>query len=816
MWTHGDDSGGGGRGRDSVLLAAVVAVVPSWSGNLGPDAAAPERIVRVATEHRLITAEPGGTVDVRVEVVNTGDLIDGVTARLIGLPDGHVAVEPQLLPLFPDAQGEITVSIGVPSTQPAGMHPLTIEVVSHGSASPTQHVDIDLSVSARPDVRLSTSPQTVRAKRSGRFVLTVENTGNVALDTDLSAGAEDRRITTRFSPESLHVEPGMAGRAILVVRGPRMLTGSEVDRLVKVDLTGRRAHTIPAMDETETGPELDDQTVVRLRQRPRISRGLLTALILMSIVALWATVFLLGLTQVFASDPMTKAAPTSFFPASVETDATSDASPASSVVGDPEAPPGAMDKGGIMPPGVGGVVTGTVTAASDRLPTGRITVEVFREGRNGMERVSSAATQSDGTFSLAGLFPTAYKLRFSATGYHPVWYPTARAPASAKAVPVDAQGTTAGVNAVIEGRPGSISGTIDPGDAVEPVTTTVVARMLGAAGQTRPVARTTSTGTKYTLRDLPTPATYELSFTADGYLATKIVTKVGGGEARLQPSVVLSAGLGRISGIVTDGGVPIGNVTVRTSVAGRDVSVITPTTGQVGVFSLDNLPTPGTYVLSISAPDHGSRSVIVDLAAGQSQSGIQARLQAGTGTITGIVTDADGQGLGDAQVLVGGAIVTGGTADPDSVPSTTTLTSGAVGTFTISGLRSPGDYTLTVIRSGFASETVPVRLSGNGPPPSVAIKLGTELGTIRGQVIRPGGGDKVGATVTATDGTRTWTTTSSSPGGALKHGGYLFGSMQPGTYSVTVTADGIQQQTALVRVTSGDTSSQNFRLKNVG
>jgi 5-hydroxyisourate hydrolase-like protein (transthyretin family) len=777
------------------------------------------RHMRVATEHRLVSAEPGQTVDVRVDVVNTGELIEGVTARLIGLPQGQITVEPQLLPLFPDAQGQITLSVGVPTSLPAGLHPLTIEVVSHGSGSPTQHVDVDLSVSARPDVRLSTSPQTVRSKRSARFVVTVENTGNVGLDADLRAGSDDQRTTTRFSPETVHVEPGQAAPVILGVRGPRMLTGSEVDRTVTLDLTARRAHTIPAMDETETGPELERQAVVRLRQRPRISRGLLTALILMSIVALWATVFLLGLTQVFASDPMTKAAPPSFFPASA---ATGDSTEAAAAVGaggsDAEAAPaGAMPKTGLLPAGVGGEVAGTVTSASDGLPTGRITVQAYRQGRHGLQLVSSAATQSDGTYSLAGLFPTAYRLKFSAAGYRAVWYPAAPSQAGANAVPVAAQGKSEGIDAVIEGRPGSISGTIDPGDSLQPVRTTVVARMTGAAtGDTEPVARTVSNGTSYTLDGLPAPATYELSFTADGYQATKVVTTVGGGEDRLQSSVVLSAGTGRISGTVTDGGVGLGNVTVSTTVGGSDVSVITPTTGQVGAFVLDNLPTPGTYVLSVSAPDHGSRSMIIDLEAGQSRTGLQARLRAGTGSVSGMVVGPDGQGMGGAQVWVGGSIISGGAADPDSVPSTTTLTTGAVGSFTISGLATPGDYTLTITRDGFAPETVPVSLSGTGPAPTVKVTLGTELGAIRGTVTGPGGQAYVGATVTATNGTQSWTTTSSSPGGALSRGGYLFGSMPPGTYSVTVTADGIRQRTGLVRVASGETSVQDFRLGAAG
>ena len=82
-----------------------------------------------------------------------------------------------------------------------------------------------------------------------------------------------------------------------------------------------------------------------------------------------------------------------------------------------------MPKTGLLPAGVGGEISGTVTAASDQLPAGRITVQAYRQGRHKLIEVSSAATQTDGTYSLAGLFPTTYALKFSADGYRPVWYP---------------------------------------------------------------------------------------------------------------------------------------------------------------------------------------------------------------------------------------------------------------------------------------------------------------------------------------------------------------------------------------------------------
>jgi carboxypeptidase family protein len=771
--------------------------------------------VRVATEHRLVQADPGQTVEIRVDVVNTGELIEGVTAHLIGLPDGQIAVEPQLLPLFPDAQGQITLTIGVPTNQPAGLHPLTIAVVSHGAGSPTQHVDVDLSVSARPDVRLTADPETIRSRRAGRFMLTVHNTGNVALDASLAARLEDKRTRTRFSVDEVHVPAGTAVPVILTVKGPRLITGSDMERTVNVGLLARRAHTIPAMDETETGPELERQTRVRLRQKPLLSRGLLTSLILISIVLLWAAIFLLGLTRVLAGDPQTKTAPASFFPASATTDGDSgdDAVDPNDPSGGAAAPAGAMPKTGLLPAGVGGTISGVVTAESDLTPAGRITVQAYRRGPDGLIQVSSAATQADGTYSLAGLFPTSYLLKFSADGYTPVWYDGAASKGGAKEVSVAAQGKTEGVDVVIEGKPASIAGTIDPGASLSPVSTTVVARMSGATGDSEPVARTTVTGTTYLLPNLPAPATYELSFTTAGYQTTKVLTTVAGGQNRQQPTVVLDAGSGQVSGMVTDGKNPLGNVTVSTVVGGQEVTVITPTTGQVGAYTLDSLPTPGTYTLTFTSPDHGSRAVVVDLDAGQSRTGVDVKLVAGTGSVVGTVRDADGNPLGGVSVVVGGALQVGGSVDTSTLPSTTTLTTGSVGSFSISGLAAPGDYTLTFVLDGYAPETVPVSLSASGTPPSVKATLGNQLGGITGTVTGPGGAPYVGATVTATNGLKSFVTTSTSAGGALAGGGYQFSGLQPGTYSVTVTASGMQQQTGLVTVTSGATGTQSFALQ---
>lgn len=771
--------------------------------------------MRASTDTQLLEVDPGSATVVVLDVVNNGEVIDGITARVIGLADECVTAHPALLPLFPDASGQITLSLAIPNDHPAGRHPLIVEVVSHGAQAPSQFLDMDLDVTARPGLQLGAVPRVIRARRSARFVLELTNQGNVPLDVSLRAVDAERSTSAEFQPPTVRIAAGAVAPVLLRVRGPRMFTGGEVDRTVIVQADAARVDQAPPADMTTTVVPGNHETTVRLRQRPLISRGLLTALILMSIIALWAGVFLFGLTKVFSGDPMTKAAPASFFAAAAaagDGDGSAAGGPGTAADGG-AAPAGALPKSGQLPPGIGGEITGKVIALSDRQPVGRILVQAWRQGRDGLALVSSAATQADGTYAVAGLFPTSYYLKFSSAGYHSVWYPNTPSQAAAQLVPAVAQGSTAGVNATIAGLPASISGKIDPGDTLTPVTTTVVARQLVSGTGTAPAPKsTTTTNGTYSLPDLVAPATYELTFTTPGYQPSTLVDTVRGGDTRLEPTLTLGAGVGQITGIVTNKGTPLGGATVTTTAGGQPLTLTTPTSGQVGAFTLGNLTTPATYVLTFAAPGYGSTTRIVDLGAGQSATPLTVDLAGGTGSVAGTLTDSNGTGLGGATVTVGG--VPGATA-----PSTTTITASAGrGNFAINGLPSPGAYTLTFTLAGYAPASVPVKLEANSAPPTIQVRLSTKLGGITGSVTEQVAGSPrtcsnvtiAGATITATNGMQIWTATSSSPGGALPKGGYLISSLEPGTYSVTVTAPGHRQQTGIVTVTAGSNRTLNL------
>ena len=78
-------------------------------------------------------------------------VIDGVTARVVGLPDHHVTSRPAVLPLFPDSAGRLTLTLGVPPGFPAGRHPVTVEVRSRQADTVPAYLDVDLLVPSTPD-----------------------------------------------------------------------------------------------------------------------------------------------------------------------------------------------------------------------------------------------------------------------------------------------------------------------------------------------------------------------------------------------------------------------------------------------------------------------------------------------------------------------------------------------------------------------------------------------------------------------------------------------------------------------------------------
>jgi hypothetical protein len=125
---------------------------------------------------------------------------------------------------------------------------------------------------------------------------------------------------------------------------------------------------------------------------------------------------------------------------------------------------------------------------------------------------------------------------------------------------------------------------------------------------------------------------------------------------------------------------------------------------------------------------------------------------------------------------------------------------GSDGLFEITDIASPAVYDLVVTKTGFATATERVDLTGGESRSGVQIRLRTGDGLISGSVTGPDG-VLGGAVITATTGTTTVETVSLTEGevGAFT----LRGLVTPATYSVTVTSPGFSPQTTSVSLADG-------------
>jgi hypothetical protein len=201
------------------------------------------------------------------------------------------------------------------------------------------------------------------------------------------------------------------------------------------------------------------------------------------------------------------------------------------------------------------------------------------------------------------------------------------------------------------------------------------------------------------LTNLPTPGTYAITFSAPGYGSTSVAEQLGPGQSLTNINVSLTGGAGDISGkVATAAGTPIGGATVTANIGSTSATATTSTTGsQAGSYLLSNLPTPGTYAITFSAPGYQEETIDVALGTNATASNINATLAPSTGIVVGTVNNSSGQGLAGATV----------TLTDGSTTITTVSTSSPAGGFELPGV-VPGTYEITATLNGYASDTVQV------------------------------------------------------------------------------------------------------------
>jgi len=734
--------------------------------------------VRVQVQAPPDALVPGEPVELAVDVTNGLRVIDGVQVVLENTAGLQWAAEPVILPLFPDGTGTVTVTLTAPAALPAGTYQVPVRIRSTAEPSVSTMRFLPLEVSPAPSLALDIDTSDRSARHRAAYAVVCRNTGNVHLDVELAATDPAHELTCHVEPSVLAVPAGRAATATLTVTCKRRFFGTELDHRAQV---------------VASSPSAQAESAVTLRQRPIIPRGLRTAVLLALIVAVWAAVMVIALSHALHSNPPQKVVPASFYAASragAGGRGTSGAVPA-----------GAVPKSG-LDLAAGGTLAGAVDAASTGIGVGRITVQAYALGAGGRALLAaSTATGIHGTWSIPGLLPGPYLIELSAQGYTSEWYPSAPTESGAKSVQVQGRRKTGGLRALVHGLPGSITGSVVTGESPPPKVTVTVVPLHGSS--TAPVAKVTTNATgSYTVTGLPTPNTYDLSFTAPGYQPVSDTEILGGGQHDIANTTTLTAKTGSVSGVVTSGSGPVGGVTVTATSNGATYKTATPTSGAVGSFTLTNLPSPATYLLTFSAPGYGTDTVAQHIGPGEVLSGLKVSLSGGAGDISGTVDMHSGGAVGGVTVTVTGA--------PKPL-TTETLTAGQVGYYELAGLPTPGQYTLTFSLTGYSSVTIPVALGSGASATGVDATLAPALGSIDGTV-EAGGTGVAGAAIVVTDGGAPLTTTSTT----VPPGGFSLAGIAPGTYSVTATLQGYAPDTVQVVVGAGKTAAPTLELVPTG
>ena len=612
---------------------------------------------------------------------------------------------------------------------------------------------------------LQLRPSLVNGGRVAEIEAFVANTGNVPLDFTVSASDDARVLECEAVPATVLVMPGETVPVSVTAKGKRPFFGQPAARTLEV---------------IAVAPEVELEQVATFNQKPWIPRGVLTILILAGIIALWATIFLfvVGLLR-------DQEVPTKLLASNFNSGGTREVSLAA----------------------IGATAGGTVTADATGDGVERVTVDAHRLTRDGPVATNSTATDEDGVYSLEDLLPGIYQLRFTADGYEERWYVAATSPASAADVEFAPVAEEEGLDVQLVGLPGAMSG-----EVLIPESTagqaTVTTTQLVEQGDPPPVPQTQTTPGPFTLSGLVTPATYTVRVESPGFETQDFEVDLGAGENRVLNTVRLGASAGSLSGVVTDeAGQPLGAVTVSITSGEFETEVLTPTSGAVGAFVVENLSTPRTYIVTFSSEGFGTRTIALDLGPGEARTGVDVALTGGSGTLRGTVIDPAGMPVGGAEITVTRGQFTA---------ATSTLTSGSstapAGSYSVADLPTPGTFTVTATAPGYVEATRLVAFPSAGEVSGIDLVLSSSQGSLSGTITANGAGlgdlplelsdgENVRRTVTATN-----------PAGR-----YSFSDVPAGSYTLTVPPEGVHAgQIVLVRIGPGEQVTRDVALPPAG
>jgi len=728
--------------------------------------------MRVEVDRRRAPATAGSPVVFTVTVTNTTDLIGGYTARVLGLDPTWVQTEPERLSLFPGATDIITITVTTPAGLRAGDRRFAVQVRELTPPTRTTVLDLDLEIAAAPMVEMDMDPRTVTAGKRGSFGLLIDNIGNTQLAGVLVGHDDQEKIRYRFTPQTLDLAPGEHAAIEVKVKARRRFIGQPVVRPFTLRINdGREPDQQPKTTATFMQRPLIARGAVSLL-------GLLASITVFALVITYALSSVVGRSaadrdlalqvaqaqqnaggggtgsisgravllttgaaasgftvDVFAAnDPSTSIGSAAtgtdggyhlgslgsgdyklrfrgagitdlWYPAALTP---ADASPVTLQTGQDLS--GIDARLGGLPATISGkIVADSLQGASITLQVPGTPVGSSGTPQSALSIVSGAVLQTvpvggDGSFAIANVpSPSVYDLVVTEPGY------------ATETQRIDVAGgeNRQGVTITLRKGDGLISGHVT--SVRGPVKgATITATYNSTTVQTLSLSE--GDPGSFTLRSLPTPASFSVVVTADGLAAQTVVLSLAPGQQLTGVGITLGGASGALSGQVitrADGQLAPG-VTVTVTNGVLSVQTVTQTLGSPGSWDVRGLPVPSTYTVTFSRGDLASQSLSVALdafgtattqaAAGTTVTadGIKVSMVTSTAELYGFtVTSANDISTGVGETLVS---LSNGTQQLAMTSSSVAVSPGPglpshAGAYHFDNV-PPGTYTVTVSRHG--------------------------------------------------------------------------------------------------------------------
>ncbi|WP_298347307.1 carboxypeptidase regulatory-like domain-containing protein [Ferrimicrobium sp.] len=321
------------------------------------------------------------------------------------------------------------------------------------------------------------------------------------------------------------------------------------------------------------------------------------------------------------------------------------------------------------------------------------------------------------------------------------------------------------------------------------------------------VSTTTAPDGAFVLAGLRAGVSYLITFSKPGFTTHKILFSPTSSSRQVTLNVQLVPGTGSLGGTVTGANGPLGNAKVTVTNGLLTFTTHTSSVGNAtGTWSITQISTPGSYLITASAPNYGTQVTTVTLGPSASQSNITQHLVANVGSITGVISSATTNGP------LGGATVTA--SNGSTVYTATTFTTGEVGGYILPNLPIPANWTLTFGDQGYQTQTERVALSGNT---AVSTVLSQSGGNLAGTITLP---DNSPSTATTTiglvlsNGSEVYKTLSTSRTAGSSTVSYQFPQVLPGTYTLTAEGFGFETTSKDVTLTPGATTDANLTMSS--